>query len=331
MHKYVGVDVSRDSLEVALAPEAATRRFPNTVDGAKHLSAWLRWTEPKAIWHVILEPTSTYHQVLVQTLSRQRLSWSVVNPAQSARYARMHGSRVKTDPADARMLARYGERETPAPSPEPDEDQERLRSLRRHSEWLEGEIRSASNRLEAAGHSPWTPASVRHSLERVLRDLKKELARVERELQALVHQKPRWAQGVEVLTTIPGVGVHTAVLILSELPPIARSTNGKQWVAFCGIDPHIHQSGTSKWSTLSRVGSNRTRAGLYLPSASAMRWNPPIRALNERLKAGGKSGRVRVFAAMNKLLHQCFAILRSGKPFDPALYQQGRLDFQYGI
>jgi transposase len=296
------------------------------------LCAWLVCQQaPGTFPHVILEPTSTYHQRLVQHLVRSRLLFTLVNPARTAGYAKVRGSRAKTDPADARLLARYGERETPAPSPEPDKGQERLRSLRRHYDWLQREIGSARNRLEAARHSPWTPASVRRSLERVLRDLEQEAERVATELQAIVAHHERWRWGIHLLMTVPGVGWHTALLLLAELPPVHRCTHGKQWVAACGVDPQPYESGTTRRAHLSRMGSPRIRAKLYLAAVSALRWNPAIAALGERLKAKGKRGPVRVMAAMNKLLRQCFAVLQSGRPYDPAMHQQGTLDFQYGI
>lgn len=332
MRQHVGVDVSRDSLEVALSPEGATRRFPNTAEGCRTLCSWLlRVQRPGHFLQVVLEPTSTYHQRLVQHLARSRLMFTLVNPARTAGYARMRGSRAKTDPADARLLARYGERETPAPSPRPDQDQERLRALRRHQEWLEQQIGSAKNRLEAASHSPWTPASVRHSLERLLRELEAEAAKVVKELRAAVAKHEPWARGTELLMTVPGVGWRTAVLLLAEMPPVHRCRDGKQWVAYCGVDPQPYESGNTAEATLSRMGRRSTRAHLYLAAVSALRWNPAITALGERLKARGKRGPVRVMAAMNKLLRQCFAVLQSGHAYDPAIYQQATLDLQYGI
>lgn len=329
---YFGVDVSRDWLEAAGTGEGRTRRFPNTPGGHTHLCSWLMELAPtSAALQVVLEPTSTYHQSLVEHLAQQGIPFSLVNPARIASYAKAHGSRTKTDPKDARLLARYGERETPPPSPVPDTEQERLRALRRHREWVQDEIGKARNRLEAASHSPWTPESVRQSLERILQDLEEEAARIEKDLNAFITTTPRWQVGVRLLTTIPGVGRRSAVVLLSEMPPVERCRHGKQWVAYLGVDPQLHQSGESSWSHLSRVGPRRVRSRLYLAAISSLRWNPSIQALGERLKARGKRGRVRVLAAMNKLLRQCFAILQSGKPYDPTLYQRRTLDMQYGI
>lgn len=328
---YVGVDVSKSTVDVALGTSGSTRRFPNTLDGVKHLCAWLRVMVPSRLLQVMLEPTSTYHLFLVRELVREGFPFTIVNPGHLAQYAKARGSRSKTDRKDALLLARFGEKEEPKVSPEPDEEQERMRSLRRHGEWLREEIARVDNRLEAAQHNPWSPAVVRRSLERMKKDLEKEGAKVARELQALVVRTPRWSEGIQLLTTIPGIGERTALMLLSEIPSVKRFTHGKQWVAYCGVDPRTHESGLAHWSALSRQGAGRIRQELYLPSISALRWNPAIRAASERLKSKGKSGRVRIMAAMNKLLRQAFAVLRSGRPYDPSIFQQATLDFQYNI
>lgn len=327
MSGYVGVDVARDTLEVAWEAEGATRRFRNP----EGIGALVRSLQEAGGCHVILEPTSTYHHRLVQALVGAGIPYTAVNPAYTAGYARARGSRSKTDPADARLLARYGDREMPNPSHPPDEAQERLKALRRHLEWLQGDLQAARNRLDAAQRSPWTPASVITSLEQGIRQREAEVAQAQAQLDAAVAQDERWTHQVELLTTIPGVGQRTAVLVLSELPPVGQCAGPKQWVAFCGLNPEEHQSGHSSWTALSRKGSPRVRARLYLAGVAALRWNPSIHALGERLKARGKHGKLRAVAAMNKLLHQCFAILRSGRPFDASIHGSRSLDCQYGI
>ena len=126
---------------------------------------------------------------------------------------------------------------------------------------------------------------------------------------------------MELLTSIPGVGKKTALLVLSELPPVTSCSSARSWVAFCGLNPEPRDSGKAHHSRLSRIGTARVRAGLYLPAVSALRWNPLVKALGDRLKARGKIGRVRVVAAMHKLLRLCFGVLKSGRPFDLAAHQ----------
>jgi transposase len=251
----------------------------------------------------------------------QGILYTLVNPAHTAAYARLQGKRAKTDRVDAQLLASLGESQHPEPSQPPQEAQEGLKALGRHLDWLEGELRAARNRLETVRFSPWTPKEVVDSLERTIQRLEEEACQVREAMQARQQEHQEWQAQMELLTSIPGVGEQTARLVLSELPPVASCPSARNWVAFCGLNPEPRQSGRSHYSRLSRVGTARVRAGLYLPAVSALRWNPVVKALGQRLRERGKSGRVRVVAAMHKLLRLCFGVLKSGRPFDLSLHQ----------
>lgn len=319
--KYLGVDVARDSLEVADVSGAQRRSFPNTEAGITALLRWLPGTFPNGDPQLIVEPTSTYHHPLLHALVAQRLPYTLINPAHTSAFARVQGNRAKTDRVDARLLASLGESQQPKPSAPPDETQEGLKALRRHLEWLEKELQAARNRLDSAGFSPWTPQTVLDSLERTIQQLEQEAQQVRETMatQQQLHQE--WTHQVHLLTSIPGVGERTATLLLTEMPPVASCPSARSWVAFCGLNPEPRQSGKSYHSRLSRVGTARVRAGLYMPAVSAFRWNPAVRALGQRLRDRGKVGRVRIVAAMHKLLRICFGVLKSGRPFDYSLHQ----------
>jgi transposase len=127
-------------------------------------------------------------------------------------------------------------------------------------------------------------------------------------------------EAVKLLDSIPGVGWASSLLVLSELPPVAQCASAKSWVAFAGVSPAPHESGKRSTSRLSRAGVPVIRARLYMPAIVAMRCNPAVAALNERLMAKGKPGKVRAMAAMNKLLRLCFGVLKSGQPFNASPY-----------
>jgi transposase len=311
---YVGVDVSSEWLDLASSGRYLGR-FGNDLAGVRALVQAV-----PADAQVVLEPTSTYHQLLVQALGQAGVIYSLINPARTAAFAKVQGKRAKTDRVDARLLAAYGESQDPEPSHAADEAQERLKALRRHREWLEGEAQGARNRLKAAERSPWTPRSVADSLRRTIRELEGEIERIEQDLRASITQQPRWNDAVKLLDSIPGVGWASSVFVLSELPPVARCASAKSWVAFAGVSPALHESGKRLTSRLSRAGAPVIRARLYMPAIVAMRCNPAVSALNERLIAKGKPGKVRALAAMNKLLRLCFGVLKSGKPFDASLH-----------
>lgn len=319
--EYMGVDVARDSLEVADTSGSVRGSFPNSQAGIDALLCWLLGAFPKRELQLIIEPTSTYHHLLVHILACQELAYTLVNPAHTAAFGRVQGKRAKTDRVDARLLASLGESQHPKPTPPPEEDQEGLKALRRHLEWLEKELQAAHNRLDSASFSPWTPRTLLESLERTIRQLEEEIQRVQEAMASQQEHLEGWAHQMELLTSVPGVGQQTATLLLTELPPVARCTSARTWVAFCGLNPEPRQSGKGNYSRLSRVGTARVRAGLYLPAVSALRWNPVVKALGARMRERGKMGRVRIVAAMHKLLRLCFGVLKSGRPFDLSLHQ----------
>ncbi len=282
---------------------------------------WLSRDFPQGDLQLIVEPTSTYHHPLVRALTVRELAYTLINPAQTAAFARVQGKRAKTDRVDARVLASLGESQQPKPSPPPEEDQEKLKALRRHLEWLEKELQAAHNRLDTASFSPWTPPEVLDSLERTIRQLEEEIKLVREAMASRQERDQEWSRQMELLTTVPGVGERTATLLLTELPPVSRCSSAGTWAAFCGLNPEPRQSGKGYYSRLSRVGAPRVRAGLYLPAVSALRWNPAVKALGDRMRGRGKTGRVRIVAAMHKLLRLCFGVLTSGRPFDLSLHQ----------
>ena len=316
---FAGVDVSKATLEFAWAGQASTQRFPNTPAGRSALLRTLRVCSAAAPVQLVLEPTSTYHQHLVEALAATGLAFSVVNPARTAAFARVQGSRAKTDKADAKLLAAYGASQQPPASPPPDVAQEQMKALRRHKEWLEGQLQDTRNRLEAAQHSPWTPKAVVQSLRQTAKALERQIEQVQAALETLVASEERWQRQITLLVSIPGIGVQTAILLLSELPPVDRCASAKTWVAFCGINPTPYESGKHKSSRLSRAGSTHVRAGLYWPTIVSTVHNPLIHPFNVRLQEAGKLGKVRIMAAMNKLLHLCFAVLKRGTPFVTSL------------
>lgn len=316
---FAGVDVSKATLELAWAGEAATKQFPNTPAGRSALLRALQVCSATAPLQLVLEPTSTYHQHLVEALAATGLAFTLVNPARTAAFAKVQGSRAKTDKADAKLLASFGASQLPPASPPPDRAQEQLKALRRHKEWLEEQLQDTRNRLEATQHSPWTPKAVVQSLRQTAKALERQVEEVQKALEALVVSDERWQRQITLLISIPGIGVRTAILLLSELPPVERCASAKTWVAFSGINPAPYESGKHKSSRLSRAGTAHVRAGLYWPTIVSMAHNPLIHPFNARLKEAGKLGKVRVMASMNKLLHLCFAVLKRGTPFVTSL------------
>lgn len=269
---------------------------------------------------LVIEPTNTYHHLLVKTLKEEGVSYSLINPASTKAYARWRGKRAKTDRVDSKLLAQMGKEKGLDPTEPGNEAKEELKALKRHLDWLKGQMQAAANRQESLKRSPWTPRAVLDSLERTIKELEEEAEQVHKAIAEHLKKHSEIEREVKLLTSIPGIGLTTAVVLVSEMPAVGHCKNAKSWVAFCGVCPEIIQSGKSSFSRLSRMGASRIRKALYLVAVAAARWNPLVRLLNERLISKGKAGKVRVMAAMNKLLRLCFGVLKSHRPFDISMH-----------
>jgi len=320
----LGIDIAKASFDAALLPQDGKpkhRTFPNDPDGFAQLTIWLNQNlaveaaPVTAPVHACLEATSHYGDALARYLVASGHVVSVVNPAAVRAFARAELSRAKTDKADAARIARYCQMHRPRPWVPPSEGASTLQTLVRRLEVLKEMHRMESNRQEGA------PAPVRASLSAVIAVLEEQIASVEAQIRDHIYSHPDLRAQSDLLTSIPGVGDATAAALLAELgdAPAQRFGSARQAAAFCGLVPRLHTSGTSVRgrSVLCKMGGARLRKALYFPALSALRFNPAIRAMAQRLQAAGKSKMAIVGAAMRKLVHLAFGVLKTGKPFDP--------------
>lgn len=327
MTTYIGVDVGEQYLDAYDEGRQVERRFPNTKAGVEKLVAWLTKQHPDREMQVIVEPTSVYHQALVEVLHAQALPVTVINPRRTAAFAEGQGNRAKTDKVDARVLAQMGREKQLPPTPPPEPDREQLKYLRRQREWLQEEVERARNRRAALVRSPYVTQPVLDSLDRTIRDLEGHMKAMEEAIRGFLKDHPALREEVKLVDTVKGIGEKTAILLVSELPPASRCKDAKDWVAYSGLNPALKQSGKRWTAVLSRMGPAQVRKGLNWPAVTALRSNSVIMALGSRLDSRGKlSHQVRV-AAMAKLVRQSFAVVKSGRPFDP-MYQEHRKDLQ---
>jgi transposase len=315
----IGIDIAKASFDVArLDADGKYRhkRFANTPEGFALFSEWLAGFGPEAA-HLCMEATGTYSIPLAEFLVSRGFHVSVVNPAQPAAFAKSELSRAKTDRTDAKLLARYALAMRPEPWSPPPADIRELQALLRRLENLQAMRRMEQNR-EAAADS-----AVTGSIQAVLAVLDSEIQAVREAAHRHIDSHPGLKHRAALLETIPGIGTATAAWLLTLLSEHRRFTSAKQAIAFAGLAPKIRQSGNSTGKAgIAKTGDPWLRKALYMPAVAAMTFNPAIRAFCQRLKANGKPGKVYVCAAMRKLIHIAFAILKSGKPFDPA-YAQG--------
>lgn len=313
----VGIDVAKASLDLACPLDNGKYRtrskVPNTPKGFEQLRTWLQTHAQANAW-VVMEATNVYHLAVATDLYQHGYRVCVVNPAQVAAHAKSELSRIKTDKTDAKLMARFAQshqRQLRTWTP-PTAAERTLMALTRRLQDLKALRQAERNRLETAD-----PA-VQESLRAVLRTLDKQIKAVEEALKQYIDDDPDLRHKRDLLVSIQGISDTTASLLLAEVGDIQRFADVRALVAFVGLNPALRQSG--KWEghvRISKVGSTSLRAGLYMPAIVAMQHNPPIKALARRLKARGKPGLVIVVAAMRKLLHIAYGVLKSGRKFDP--------------
>lgn len=307
----VGIDIAKRSFEAAFLVDGRwkNRSFANSEEGFAKLERLLGEEH-----HVCLEATGRYGDALARTMLAAGHVVSVVNPLRIQRYAESRLRRTKTDKADAILIAEFCDKERPGPwKPLPAEVEE-LRELVRRREHVLGMQQMERNRSLAGPLSP----SVAASIERSLAFWASELQEIERAIEAHIRAQEMLQRQRELLTTIPGIGAISAAILLAEIGDISEFAAAKNLAAFAGLTPKEHSSGSSVRGRagISKMGNPRIRRVLYMAALSAKRCNPPIREFCERL-SGQKPSKVIHVAAMRKLLHQVYGVLKHQKSFEP--------------
>ena len=323
---FLGIDISKDWFDAALLQESnlksdaparvkpTHKRFPNNARGFEQLLNWLKNHKAFRV-HACLEATGTYGEALAAFLHEQGHTVSVVNPAQIYHFVQTSLSRTKTDKADAAQIARFCQLHQPQEWTPPAPEIRTLQALVRRLEALLETRQSEKNR-RAAGP---LAAEVTASIETVLSFLEGQIKAIKAQIQQHIDKHPGLKQQHDLLTSIPGIAAVSAAALLAELGDVSQFRGARQVAAFAGLVPKIGHSGTSVHarSVLSKRGSPRLRHALYFPAMTALRFNPLIRALRQRLLEKGKAKMAVLGAAMRKLLHIVFGVLKSGRPFDP--------------
>jgi len=313
----LGIDIAKATFHAALltADSATNKSFPNNAKGFTQLEHWLRNRKVDRV-HACIEATGSYGEALAVHLAETGHTVSIVNPARIKGFAISELQRNKTDNIDAGVIARFCKAlQPPAWTPPPPAVRE-LQALVRRRQNLQATRQRELNRRQVPG----LPASVERSVEGLVKFLDAEIDQLDELIRKHIDQHPDLRNQTQLLTTIPGIGEATAAVILSEIPDISQFRNVKQLVAFAGLSPRQHTSGSSihRKSTLSKVGNPRLRSALFFPAIVAMTHNPVLQRAARRLRAAGKSKMVVIGMLMRKLLHLAYGILRSGQPFDPA-------------
>ncbi|WP_237234771.1 IS110 family transposase [Pseudomonas sp. TCU-HL1] len=318
MGVVIGIDIAKHTFDIATLQANGKYRtkakLGNDQGGFEVLQQWLsKYAEPQA-W-VVMEATGIYHEALAQWLYERGYKVCVLNPSQTARYASSQLQRVKTDKVDAKMIAEYGRRhQDKLRAWEPEKPKiRRLRALTHRLKDLQELEQMEQNRLDVT-HDDKAIELIQSMLKHIRQQIQDTLAAIEKHFDDNDDLKGQR----NLLKSIDGIADRTAGLLLAELGDIQRFEDSRAVTAFAGLNPKLQDSGTLKGHVrISRMGSARLRAGLYLPAVVSLTYNPAIRALAERMRSAGKAGKQIVCAAMRKLLCIAYGVLKSGKPFDP--------------
>ena len=305
---FVGIDVAKARLDVAVRPADEAWAAPNDEAGIDAVVARLR---PLAPALVVLEATGGLEVPLAAALAAAALPAAVVTPRQVRDFAKAVGQLAKTDALDARLLARFAAAVRPPVRPVPDAAAQALAALLARRRQTIAMLVAEQQRLGTA------LPTVRPRVERHIAWLREELADVDAELARAIRASPAWREADDLLRSVPGVGPVLATTLVADLPELGR-LDRKAIAALVGVAPLACESGILRGRRLVWGGRARVRAALYMGTLVAVRHNPPIRALYERLLAAGKPTKVALVACMHKLLTILNAILRHRKPWRPA-------------
>jgi len=306
---FVGIDVSKDRLDVHVRPSAEAFAVARDGKGLKELVERLSGLSPRLI---AVEATGGFETIVAAAIAGAQLPLAVVNPAQIRHFAQAVGKRAKSDPIDAAVIARFAEAVKPEPRQMRDEAARLLAELvGRRAQIIEMLVaeRQREGRVAAS--------RVRKSIGRHIAALEKELVAVDSDIDGLVRGSPVWREKEDLLTSFPGVGDTLARVFLAELPELGQLTR-REIASLVGVAPFTRQSGRWKGKSMIAGGRSSVRAASFMAALSASRCNPALRAFYQRLLAAGKPKMVALIAVARKILTILNAMLRDKKQWQTA-------------
>lgn len=305
--RFVGIDVSKDSLDVAVRPDEERWQTPNREQAFFQLIFRLQALAPTL---VIVEATGGLERAVVAALAEDGLPVALINPRQAREFARATGRLAKTDKIDADDLAFFGEAIRPEVRPLPEAAVQVLSALTARRQQLVKMLTAERNRLRTA------LAPARPSLREHIRWLEKERDKVEAELQRHIDRNLTLHNKFTLLCSMKGVGAATGYVLLSDLPELGR-LNRKEIAALVGVAPFNRDSGRWRGKRTTWGGRASVRAALYMAALVASQHNPVIRSFYQRLIQAGKPKKVALTACMRKLLVILNAMVKNNTPWDP--------------
>ena len=307
---FVGIDISKATLDVATLPAKQSWSLPNSDNGLKELIARLAQLGPPKI--VLMEATGGLERRILALLASTGLPVIAINPRNIRDFAKSLGLLAKTDRIDAQVLALFAERIRPDCRPLPDEQTRALEDLIVRRRQMLDMLLAEQNRLATVENT-----KVRRDITSHIAWLQKRLQVVDSDLDQSIKNTPAWQHKTDLFKSIPGVGRVTALTFLGQLPELG-SLSHKQIAALVGVAPFNRDSGSLRGQRRVWGGRAAIRSVLYMSTLTAIRFNPSIKAFYRRLRQAGKLPKVAIVAAMRKLLTILNAIARDQRPWRPA-------------
>ena len=299
-----GCDVSKAWLDVALGP-----KLEHIENRAAPLRTLARKLVRAGVTTVGMEPTGGYERLALETFRAAGLRVLQVDSWRCRQFAKAQGTRAKTDPLDARLIAAFLAHHEARPFPEPDESQARLAAWVREIARAEADIRALLNRREHIALEP-----IRALIEAELASLRQTVAAAEAEVEALLAKDETFRRKAEILDSVPGVGRKTIRVLLAEMPELGR-LDARSAGALAGLAPYQRQSGKSKGRAHIEAGRGALKRAAYLAALAAKLHNPWAKAVYQRLRAAGKPAKVALIALARRLITVLNALLRDGTPW----------------
>jgi transposase len=303
MSQFIGVDVSKDHLDVSIRPMVQRMRFTNDDEGIDML---IKSFQPLSPTLIVMEATGAYHRLLLGRLLGAGLPAIAINPRQARDFARATGRLAKTDAIDGDVLAEFGEKIRPELRAVADEATQVLEAICTRRRQMVSMLAAEKNRLHTA------PTSIRPVIKKHIQWLEKHIEQLDKDLDKQIRSTPAWREKDDLLRSCKGIGPVTSHTMLACLPELGTLSRG-QIAALVGVAPFNDDTGRHRGRRHIQGGRVDVRCVLYMATLGAIRSNPAIRAFHQRLILAGKAKKVAITACMRKLLTILNAIIRSSK------------------
>ena len=326
--RYIGIDVSKATFMVAYPlneKEYRTREFKNTTKGIHEFIRTLDADD-----HCVMEATGNYSYLLLYLLNQANITTSMENALKVKNFARTMLSVTKTDKADAQLLSLYGERMRPTPFKQPSDSILLLKQKRTAMRQFQKQLHSMTNLKKSLEVLPQKDPATFKSINKIIETLEKQIRKIEEDLIALTHKE--FERQMQKLTSIKGIGASLAAAIIISTGGFTYFDNAKQVSRYLGICPTYQQSGTSinVKGHINRNGDSYLRSQLYVASWSMSQHNKECHNLYLRMKEKGKPGKLIMIAVANKVMRQCFAVVKHDTDYVDGFVSQKPQSFNLG-